>query len=164
MSALTDWASDLLETDEEILVPVKKLWSAYTAAGSRVSLAEFTRELEDDARLEFMEGTDHKEGFEDWSAEELAEYEADMEAHGIFSGPRVKLKSRAITPEHIAKMIKKHTDRMMENLWKAYDVRPEDLGEDADQELLDLVASAKEFKLKAEEFIQPDADEEKKSE
>ncbi len=155
MSALTEWAASLLETDEEILVPVKKLWKEYSQM-SQVSLDEFTHALEGDARFEFFEGTDHTKGFEDWSEEELAEYEEEMEAEGFFSGPRVKLKSREITPDHIAKMIKKHTDRMMSALWAAYDIRPEDLDEQSEQELLDMIVRAKEFQLKAQDAIKPD--------
>ncbi len=162
MSALTDWAATVLETDEDILVPVKKIWKEYSANTSGVSLDEFTRALEQDERLEFMEGTDHKESFEEWSEEELADYEKDMEAEGFFGGPRVKLKSREITPDHIAKMIKKHTDRMMSALWAAYDIRPEDLDEKSEQELLDIIVRAKEFQLKAQEAIKPGDEQEEK--
>lgn len=154
MSALTDWAASVLETDEEILVPVKKLWKEY-AQISQVSLDEFTRALEGDARFEFMGGVDHRRDLEDLAEEELGEHIEEMEALGYFSGPRVKMKDREITPEHIAKMLKKHTDRMMESLWAAFDVRPEDLPKGGDEELLDLIARAKELQLKVQEVLPP---------
>lgn len=161
MSTLTDWAATILQTDEDILVPVKKLWKDYSAQDAGVSLEAFKRALEKDARFEFMRGIDHKRGSEDWDEEEGAEDEEEMEAAGFFNGPRVKLKSREITPDHIANMIKRHTDRMMGALWAAYDIRPEDLDEQSEQELLDLIVRAKEFQLKAQEAIKPESDEKK---
>ena len=161
MSALTDWAASVLETDEEILVPVKKLWIEYSSHAPGALLEEFTRALEADERFDFMEGTDLTEGLGDWTEEEIAEHIAEMESLGFFGGPRVKLKSREITRDHVAKMIKKHTDNMLSALWGAYDVRPEDL---EDAELLDLIARAKELQLKLQEILPPpeeDADEKK---
>ncbi len=156
MSNISDWAATILETDEDILVPVKKLWKEYTTQDTGVSLEDFTRVLAQDERFEFMEGIDHDEGLEGMSEEERAEYEQDMEAEGFFSGPRVKLKTRDLTPDHIAKMIKKHTDRMMGALWAAYDIRPEDLDAKSEQELLDIIVQAKNFQLKAQETINPE--------
>lgn len=158
MSKTADWAEGVLATDEDILVPVKKLWKEYSAENPGVSLGEFTGALEQDARFEFTEGIDHEEGLENLSEEEQNEYEGDMESEGFFGGPRVKLESREITPDHIAKMIKKHTGRMMGALWAAYDIRPEDLDERSEQELLDIIVQAKNFQLKAQEAIKPDED------
>lgn len=158
MNTLTDWAASILETDEEILVPIKKLWTQYVARASDVSLDDFTRALEADERFEFMEGTDPTEGLEDWTEEERAEHIAEMESLGFFGGPRVKLKSREITRDHVARMIAKHTDNMLNALWGAYDVRPEDLDPDKDAELLDLIARAKELQLKLREILPPPED------
>jgi len=127
MSALTDWAATILETHEDILVPVKKLWVEYCAQTPGVSLDEFTRALEAEERFEFMGGTDPRKGLEELTEEEIAEHIAEMESLGFYGGPRVKMAHREITAEHIAKMLKKHTDNMMNALWSAYDVRPEDL-------------------------------------
>lgn len=154
MNTLTDWAAGILETDEEILVPVKKLWVQYTARNPGISLDDFTRALEADPRFEFMEGTDLEEGLEDWTEEERAEHIAEMEALGFFGGPRVKLVSREITREHVARMIAKHTDNMLNALWSAYDVRPEDLDPEEDAELLDLIARAKELQLNLREILE----------
>lgn len=166
MSALTDWAGHVLETDEAIVVPVKKLWTEYIARNPGIALAEFTRELEDNARFEFFAGTNREKEMREMglSEAEMREEEAEMEAAGFFHGPRVKLKSRVITPDHISAMIKQHTDRMMSALWAAYDVRPEELDEQGEQELLDIIVRAKELQLKAQEAIQPTQDENKKSE
>ncbi len=161
MSKIVDWAAGVLETDEEILVPAKKLWKEYSVRDTGVTLEEFKRALEHDARFEFMAGIDHDDELEGLSKEERSDYERDMEAEGFFSGTRVKLKSRALTPDHIAKMIKKHTDRMMGALWAAYDIRPEDLDEKSEQELLDIIVQAKNLQLKAQEAIKSEEDSEK---
>lgn len=156
MNELIEWAARVLETDEEILVPIKKLWTQSDARARGISLDDFTRALENDARFELMQGTDPNEGLEDWSEEERAEHSAEMEALGFFGGPRVKLASRAITREHVARMIAKHTNNMLAALWGAYDVRPEDLDPEKDAELLDLIAQAKELQLTLREMLPPE--------
>jgi hypothetical protein len=162
MSALTDWAASVLETDEEILAPVKKLWIEYSVHTPGALLEEFTRALEADERFEFMEGTNPTEGLGNWMEVEITGQIAEMESLGFFGGPRVKLKNREITRDHVATMIKKHTDNMLSAVWSAYDARPEDLDEEEDAELLDLIARAKELQLKLQEILPPpeeDADE-----
>jgi len=154
MKDIIEWVVPILETDEEILVPVKKLWTRYVAEHPGVSLEEFTHALEQDERFEFMEGTDPTDGL-DLPPAEMAEHIAEMEALGFFGGPRVKMRHREITAEHIARMLKKHTDNMMNALWGAFDVRPEDLDPEQDAELLDLIARAKELQLKIEELLPP---------
>lgn len=153
MSELTDWVASVLEVDEDILVPVKKLWAEYSSRTPNVSLDDFSHALEQDPRFEFLAGTDPTRGLEDWTEEEIADHVAEMESLGFFGGPRVKMKEREITREHIAKMLKKHTDQMLSALWSAYDVRPEDLPEDAQQELLDLIAQAKELQLDVQDAL-----------
>ncbi len=153
MLSLADWTASILETHEDIIVPVKKLWAEYCKKRSGVSLEEFARILRADARFEFQEGVDHSEGLASWTKEEITEYVAEMEAQGFYSGDRVKIKAREITPEHIATMLKKHTDRMMASLWNAYDVRPEDLPEEQEEELLSLIAAAKRLQLDIEEDL-----------
>jgi hypothetical protein len=155
MRADTDWAAGILETDEEILVPIKKLWIQSPARARGVSLDDFTCTLERDARFEFWDGTDPTKNMTDWSEKEIAEHTADMESLGLFSGPRVKLKSRELTRDHMARMIAKHTHNMLNALWSAYDVRPEDLDPEQDAELLDLIARAKELQLNLREILPP---------
>ncbi len=157
MNPMIEWAIPILETHEDILVPVKKLWTMYVAERPGVTLEEFTYALEQDERFEFMEGTDPTDGL-DLPPDEMAEHIAEMEALGFFGGPRVKLREREITAEHIAKMLKKHTDNMMKALWGAFDVRPEDFDREQDAELLDLIARAKELQLKIEELLPPPED------
>jgi hypothetical protein len=162
MNEIIKWVIPILETDDDILVPSKKLWTMYITDHPSVSLEEFTRTLEQDERVEFLEGIDPTDDL-DLSPDEMAEHIAEMEALGFFGGPRVKLKDRAITREHIAKMLKKHTDNMLTALWGAFDVRPENLDQEQDAELLELIARAKELQLKMQEMLPPpETDAEKK--
>ena len=127
MSAeLFDWVQAYLERDEEIVVPIKKMWNEWHAIHEEPLLTEFTAEVLGDERLEEMPGVSHTEGMEWMSPEELEKEVQEMEAIGFFSGPRVKLKSREITEEHIAKMIQKHNDRMEWNLQQARMALPDE--------------------------------------
>ncbi|MBA4380900.1 MAG: hypothetical protein C0393_09570, partial [Anaerolinea sp.] len=101
-----------------------------------------------DPRNEAERGVDHNEGMEWMSPEELADYVRDMEEKGFFSGPRVKLESREITLEHIARMIKKHNDRMEWALQEARNSMPEDFSEPQEGELIDLMDKVKKFRRK----------------
>jgi hypothetical protein len=80
------------------------------------------------------------------SPEERAEYEEDMEAHGFYSGPRVKLKSRQITREHVASMLKKHNDRMEWALRQARAAMPEDASEAEEGNLIDVIQLARKLR------------------
>ncbi len=145
-SELTQWVRAYLEEDEDIIVPVKKMWNEWSAAQGTPLLAEFTRIVLSDDRIEEMPGVDHTEHMEGMSPEELEEYERDMEGHGFYSGPRVKLKSRQITPEHIARMLKKHNDRMESALQQARAAMPEDAGEADEGRLIDTTLLARKLR------------------
>jgi hypothetical protein len=93
-----------------------------------------------------MPGVDHTEHMEGMSPEELEEYERDMEAHGFYSGPRVRLKSRQITPDHIARMLKKHNDRMESALQQARAALPEDASEADEGRLIDVIMLARKLR------------------
>ena len=145
-SELIQWVRAYLEQDEDIIVPVKKMWNEWYAAQGTPSLAEFTRIVLSDDRIEEMRGVDHTRHMEGMSPEEREEYEQDMEARGFYSGPRVKLKSRQITPEHIAKMLKKHNDRMEAALRQARAVLPEDAREADEGNLIDVILLARKLR------------------
>ena len=109
-------------------------------------LAEFTRIALSDDWIEEMPGVDHTEHMEEMGPDELEEYERDMEAHGFYSGPRVKLKSRQITREHIARMLKKHNDRMEGALQQARAVLPDDASEADEGNLIDVITLARKLR------------------
>lgn len=142
----TDWAEKVLTSDEEFLVPVKKLWLQAMDAGVApgVSLDEFAQTLLADGRFEFYEGID----FGDGDPEERQ----TMEDLGYFSGPRVRLLAREITAVDLAGAIKRSTDRMMEALQEAWALRPEG-DEEAETELLELMSMAQKLQREVSQVI-----------
>jgi len=143
---LIQWVRGYLEQDEDIIVPVKKMWNEWCAAHATPSLAEFTQIVLSDDLVEEMPGVDHTEDMEGMSPEEMAEYERDMEANGFHSGPRVKLKSREITLEHVGRMLKKHNDRMEWALQQARAAMPEDASEADEGKLIDATLLARKLR------------------
>ncbi|HSB68644.1 MAG TPA: hypothetical protein VLT62_04870 [Candidatus Methylomirabilis sp.] len=143
---LIEWVCTYLDEDEDIIVPVKKMWNEWHAAQGTPSLAEFTRIVLSDDRIEEMRGVDHTRHMEGMDPEELAEYERDMEAHGFYSGPRAKLRSRQITREHVARMLKKHNDRMERALQEARATMPEEASEADEGSLIDAIALARKLR------------------
>src|SRR5436190_2783974 len=143
---MLEWVRAYLERDEDIVVPIKKMWNEWHLSHSESSLDEFTATILADEQVEHMASVDHNRGLEEATLEEKAEHEQRMEALGYFSGPRVKLKSREITAEHIANMLKKHTDRMEKALRDAHSVMPEDISEPDEGKLIDAIAMTRKLK------------------
>ncbi len=145
-SELLEWAYAYLEQDEDIVVPIKKIWKEWRSTHAEPPLERFTELLRVDERFEEIEGVDHTEGLEWDSQEELDEYVGDMEEMGFFSGPRLKLKDREISLEHIANMIKKHNDRMEAALRQAREAMPDDVNEQEEGQLIEIMARVEEFR------------------
>jgi hypothetical protein len=139
LSEIRQWVRAYLEEDEDIIVPIKKMWNEWHASQGTPSLAEFTEVVLSDDQIEAMSGVDHARYLEGMGPEEREEYERDMEARGLYSGPRVKLKSRQITREHVARMLKRHTDRLEWALQQARAAMPEDTSEAEEGNLIDAI-------------------------
>ena len=148
---LLAWIVAYLEQDEEIVVPLKKMWNEWRRRDPATSLEEFAAVVLADDRLEEMGGVDHEEDMDWMSPEELEEYREHMEATGYFSGPRVKLKSRELTLEHVARMISRHNDRMEAALQAARDAMPADIDEREEGALIHVIEMAKELRRKLRE-------------
>lgn len=152
-SNMLDWVCDTLERDPEIVVPVRRLWNEWRAAQHDSPFDEFEAAVLADPRVELMSGIDQTEDMEFESDVDRDAWIAEMEAAGFYHGARVKLAARELTAEHIGAQLKKHTDNMLKNLWAAYDVRPDDLSPEQEQQLLDLIAAAKELQLNIEKDL-----------
>ncbi len=148
---LLDWVYAYLERDEDIVVPIKKMWNEWRATHPEPPLETFTAIVLADERVEDTGEVDHNEGMEWMEPDELEEYVRDMEARDFYSGPRVKLKSREITLEHIARMIKKHNDRMEQALLAARDAMPDDASEQEEGQLIDAIEMARQWRRKLRE-------------
>ena len=150
-SELTDWVVDYLEAEEDIVVPIKKMWNEWHGERREPSLEVFSATVLADERIEDMGGADHDRDLEFDDPAEQAEYEAQMEASGYYSGPRVKLKSRELTTEHIARMISRHSDRMEAALLSARETMPEDVDEMEEGALIEAIELARELRRKLRE-------------
>ena len=145
------WVQDYLARDEDIVVPIKKMWNEWHAAHVAPSLEVFTAMVLADEQVEELGEVDHTDDMEGLSAEELDEYVRDMEAQGYYSGPRVKLRSRELTLEHIARMLKRHNDRMEEALRQARAALPADVSEEEEGQLIEVMALAEELRRRLRE-------------
>jgi len=145
------WVQDYLARDEDIVVPIKKMWNEWHAAHVAPSLEVFTAMVLADEQVEELGEVDHTDDMEGLSAEELDEYVRNMEAQGYYSGPRVKLRSRELTLEHIARMLKRHNDRMEEALRQARAALPADVSEEEEGQLIEVMALAEELRRRLRE-------------
>jgi len=146
-----DWVYAYLERDEDIVVPIKRMWNEWHAGHAEPPLEAFEALVLADERIENMGDVDHTEGFDWMEPDELEEYVRDMETHDFFSGPRVKLKSRLLTLEHIAHMIKKHNDRMERALLEARDLVGDGVSEPEEGQLIDAIEKTRELRRQLRE-------------
>jgi len=145
---------EVLETDPDFFVPVKKLW--LMLQGERlalnVELEDFYLMLMADERFEFTPGVDHKEGFEG-DPEFAEEMEREMEALGFYTGPRVKLISREMTAENVFAAMARSLARMNDALQGAWDTRPEG-DQDLEDQLLDILAAGQKLEREIHGLIE----------
>lgn len=142
---LLDWVCAYLERDDEIIVPVKKMWNEWHAAHGEPSLEAFTAIVLADERIEDM-GNVTESNWMDSSAAEAAENMRQSEAIGLFSGPQAKLKSREITQEHIGRMLQKHSDRIALALDQVLESLPTDFGETEGEDTSEAVSLVKKLR------------------
>jgi hypothetical protein len=148
---MRQWVRAYLERDEDIIVPIKRMWNEYHAAHDEPALEEFTAAVLGDPDVEEMRGVNHTERIRWMEPGELAEHLEEMERNGFYSGPRAKLRAREITKAHIAQMLKKHNDRMEAALHAARAVMPEDADEADEGKVIDAIAAAEELRRKLRE-------------
>jgi hypothetical protein len=143
---LLNWVYRYLEQDEDIVVPIRRIWNDWQALYPEPPLAEFTALILADDRFEEMGAVDHTEGLEWVSPTEKAGYIRDMEAMGFYSGPRLKLASRQLTLEYITRMITRHNDRLELALRQVHAAMPDDVSEEEEGQLIDIMAQVEELR------------------
>lgn len=137
----------ILEKAEDFYVPVKKIWKELNFQGHRLpDYNDFLKFLKKDRRFEVRE----------FKGVEFEEDEKETEELGFYSGPRAKLRSRKITKEDMQRITLKHAQNVIDNLVKAYEVRPKDLPFEEEDELIELMQKAKELKEKISEMFEED--------
>ena len=156
---ITTRAIEILETEPDFFVPVKKLWLMLQGEELALDteLEAFYRMLVDDGRFEFMPDMDDTEEAED-DPEFALEMEREMEALGFYGGPRVKLISREMTAEDVFAAMARSLTRMNEALQGAWETRPEEDQEIEDQ-LLDILAAGKKLEREIQELFDQQTEE-----
>jgi hypothetical protein len=143
---MRQWVRAYLARDEDIIVPIKKMWNEWHPAHGAPPLEEFTAEVLADPEVDEMRGVNHADGLEEMDPAELAAHLEQKERAGFYSGPRAKLRTRKITADHVARMIKKHNDRMEAALQAARALMPEDASEADEGKVIDVLARVEELR------------------
>ena len=123
-SEMLEWVYQCLKRDEDIIVPLKKLWNRRYGTTGMPSFEQFAKAVLRDDRFEQLYCLDH---------------DLLLEAVDCFSGPRVKLRSRAITEECIVRLIQKHNDRTLEALRRALKLLGEDSDRSSEQQIQEAI-------------------------
>jgi hypothetical protein len=136
---LADWSEKTMEHMDDYLVAVKKLWYVHCEQTERpaVSLQELATILRDDPRFYYMELPEEGPVDED--------EEIKLEKMGFFRGPKVMLHSRVPSAEELIAKMGSNLGRLMENLRKAYEIRPKE-DEKAEDELIDIMIKADQLR------------------
>lgn len=146
---------EILETDDEFFIPLKKLWLILKREGlADNDLEDFRSALQKDERFEFTSGMNQRERLGAVGGQEYAEeMEQEMEALGFYGGPRVKLVSRNPSPEDVFAAMARNLIRMNEALQSAWETRPEDDPE-LESQLLDILASGQKLEREISTLIE----------
>ena len=138
-SRFADWAEQVMLEMSDYLIAVKKLWYLHCEQTERpeVSLQDLADILRDDPRFYFMDLPEEESTSED---EELR-----LEKMGFFRGPKVMLHSRVPTAEELISKMSENLTRLMENLRKAYEIRPKE-DDRAEDELIDIMIKADQLR------------------
>jgi hypothetical protein len=122
------WIEKRISASPEFILPVKKLMEELVEGLSiPISpLEEIESWLEDDERFDLLPEPDESV---DIPVEEIAL----LEEKGIFSGPRVGLKSKRPTQEEIIKRLEEHSGQLLEAIQKGHAAG--DIDDDAYEEM-----------------------------
>jgi len=151
---MIDRAIEILEIEPDFFIPVKKLWLKLREAGlaQTIELEDFHRMLLNDARFEFTPGVDYTEKIQD-TPELTQAMESEMEALGFYSGPRVKLASREMTPEDAFAAMARNLAQMNAALQGAWETRPEN-NQDVEDQLLEILAAGQRLEREFQSLIE----------
>jgi len=135
MKHVLDLVENILEEDEDIVVPVKKVWVKLKQdyyLDDLPSLEQFTSLLRDDDRFEFLPLKEPEPPYR-MGADDLAREEKELEELGFYRGPRVKLRRIELTEQLLVSLIKRKMQEMLDALKSAWDTKSPDDGVIEDQ-------------------------------
>jgi len=149
--AILNYVINVLETDPDIYVPVKRLWYGLQDQDlDDGSYDQFLTWLENDARFVVEPAVEEELGeAPPWPAEE----EPEMEALGFYLGPRVKLATRELTAEHLTAILEHHTTNLMSALEGAWALRDPD-DREAEDLLIEALAKAQQLQRETRSAIE----------
>ena len=130
-SEMLEWIYRRLEEDEDVIVPLKRLWNEWYAMAGEPSFDRFARSILADSRFE------HVYSLED---------ESHLEAWGYFPGPRVKLRSREITEESVLHLVRKYNEYLVRALRRAWEILQDDTGSHPSDDLSEAILLLEEVK------------------
>ncbi|TET24375.1 MAG: hypothetical protein E3J78_01250 [Candidatus Cloacimonadota bacterium] len=158
---LIDTIEHMLENEDEVIVPVKRIWKILQVDDKYHNLeipvfSEFSELLHSDNRFEFMHPVNYDDMYD--ASGERIDREIEMESLGFYSGERIKLKKIPMTGAMLAKMIERSSNRMMEALKKAWETKPED--SKAGNRLLEIMQKAQKLEKDIQKIVKKIREEE----
>ena len=123
-SEMLDWVYECLLEDEDIVVPLKKIWSRRYGSAGEPSFERFARAVLSDRRFELLYALDH---------------DPLLEAFGYLGGPRVKLRSRHLPAQCVVRIVQKHNERIVQVLRRAIEVLAEESNGRPDEDLHETI-------------------------
>jgi len=133
MESLLNTIHTILIEENELFLPLKKLWHSLSCHYPDYTWDKFTQSVEKDPRFII-----HDMPPED----DLLWDDNEMSKLGYFRGPRVGLKVRTISSELISFLMEKKLNELIDVLKSAYDNRDEKT-EELEDEYLDVMRETK---------------------
>lgn len=130
-----------LQKTPDFFIHVKKLWLELSdeKTPNLPPFEEFSVLLQKDERFVVEDSQQAP-----WESD--PESIEEMEELGYYTGPRVRLKSRNPSNEDMARIISKHTQKLIDSLVKAYETRPNKISEEDEKQLIQTMVKAKKLK------------------
>lgn len=130
-SEIRDWVCRRLESDPDIIVPLKKLWNDWVTTGATLPFKQFVRIVLSDERFEYLYSL---------------EVGDDSEAFGLFGGPRIKLRSLEISPAAVRQIVQSHNRRVLQALLAASRILREHADHEAEHEIEEAIQMLEDLK------------------
>lgn len=141
---------EVLETDPDFFVPVRRLWSILQEEGLALNtpLQSLADELSVDERFEFI--PEMLIGEEGWQPLQEMEEQDSSESR---EGPRVKLVSREMTAEDIMIAMARSLTQMNDAIRHAWDARPAgDL--ETESQMLEILSAGQQMEQEIQDLIE----------
>jgi hypothetical protein len=108
---MLEWVHRRLDEDEDVIVPLRRLWNEWYAVAGEPPFDTFARSVLGDGRFECVYSLNDNPHLEAW---------------GYFPGPRVKLRSREVTEECVLHLVRKYNEDLVRALRRAWEILQDD--------------------------------------